>query len=67
MICPSCGGIVGRDCFNPEECAAIGHAQEQQHRRATDVHGDALTLLLSQVANLEARVQHLEKLTNANP
>lgn len=23
MNCPSCGGIVGRDCFNPEECAWI--------------------------------------------
>lgn len=21
--CPSCGGIIGRDCFNPSECAAI--------------------------------------------
>jgi len=23
VICPSCGGIVGRDCFDVEECAAI--------------------------------------------
>lgn len=21
--CPSCGGIIGRDCFNPIECAQI--------------------------------------------
>lgn len=21
--CPSCGGIIGRDCFNPIECAWI--------------------------------------------
>jgi hypothetical protein len=21
--CPSCGGVIGRDCFNPVECAAI--------------------------------------------
>lgn len=21
--CPSCGGILGRDCFNPIECAQI--------------------------------------------
>ena len=21
--CPSCGGIIGRDCFNPVECAQI--------------------------------------------
>lgn len=23
MICKSCGGVIGRDCFNQEECAAI--------------------------------------------
>ena len=28
--CPSCGGIIGRDCFNPEECAWIGEQQERQ-------------------------------------
>ena len=23
MICNSCGGVVGRDCFNQQECAWI--------------------------------------------
>lgn len=23
MTCGSCGGVIGRDCFNPEECALI--------------------------------------------
>ncbi len=23
--CPSCGGIIGRDCFNPVECANISN------------------------------------------
>lgn len=23
MKCGSCGGVIGRDCFNPEECALI--------------------------------------------
>lgn len=23
MTCPSCGGQIGRDCFNPQECAEI--------------------------------------------
>lgn len=22
-LCPSCGGIIGRDCFNTQECAWI--------------------------------------------
>jgi hypothetical protein len=28
--CPSCGGIIGRDCFNPEECAWITQQQANQ-------------------------------------
>lgn len=24
-ICPSCGGIIGRDCFNVRECIQIGN------------------------------------------
>lgn len=28
MICDSCGGEVGRDCFNPEECNWIRIQQE---------------------------------------
>ena len=30
MICPSCGGVVGRDCFNPQECAEITQAMLAQ-------------------------------------
>lgn len=26
--CPSCGGILGRDCFNPIECAQISHSMQ---------------------------------------
>ena len=33
MICPSCGGIVGRDCFNVAECMAISEAQERDRQR----------------------------------
>ena len=28
--CPGCGGIVGRDCFNVEECMWIDEQQERQ-------------------------------------
>lgn len=28
--CPSCGGMIGRDCFNPEECAWITQEMEQR-------------------------------------
>lgn len=26
--CPSCGGIIGRDCFNPIECAEISRRMD---------------------------------------
>lgn len=30
-ICPSCGGIIGRDCFNPQECQWITDQMERQN------------------------------------
>lgn len=33
-ICPSCEGIIGRDCFHPEECASITHMEEQRGQQA---------------------------------
>lgn len=30
--CPACGGIIGRDCFNPEECMGITRQQAAAHR-----------------------------------
>ncbi|HEY3526166.1 MAG TPA: hypothetical protein VGK47_08215 [Nitrososphaeraceae archaeon] len=39
--CPSCGGVLGRDCFNPADCAQISASiagnnsndlQQLQHR-----------------------------------
>lgn len=33
--CPECGGEIGRDCFNPVECAMIGEAQRaEEHFRS---------------------------------
>ena len=29
--CPSCGGIIGRDCFNVAECAEISAAMNAQY------------------------------------
>lgn len=35
MICQSCGGVVGRDCFNPEECMSILRAQASYGEQAS--------------------------------
>lgn len=56
--CPSCEGIIGRDCFNPSECAEIGWQQEHHRRRARQDHTDQL---FSLIANLTERVEALEK------
>ncbi len=29
-VCQSCGGIIGRDCFNPMECAIITARENSQ-------------------------------------
>ena len=31
MRCPSCGGVIGRDCFNPVECAWITQSMDAQY------------------------------------
>jgi hypothetical protein len=33
--CPSCGGVIGRDCFNPDECAWI--TQSMQANEAAEI------------------------------
>lgn len=41
--CPACGGVIGRDCFNPTECMAITRdmalrhqAEAQERERGTE-------------------------------
>lgn len=36
--CRSCGGVIGRDCFNPVECEWIGHQQEAEAHRENGWH-----------------------------
>jgi dihydrodipicolinate synthase/N-acetylneuraminate lyase len=33
-MCHGCGGVVGRDCFNPEECEQITRAMAEQSQHA---------------------------------
>lgn len=45
--CPGCGGRVGLDCFNPQECEAISRdmaqrAQEAYYAEAEATHWAAL-------------------------
>jgi len=40
MICQSCNGVVGRDCFNPEECMAITQDQAARYREQTQAESN---------------------------
>lgn len=33
MRCAGCGGLVGRDCFNPEECEWICRDMEERQQQ----------------------------------
>lgn len=28
-LCPFCGGVIGRDCFNTADCGAISYSNDQ--------------------------------------
>lgn len=49
--CQSCGGIIGLDCFNPEECAFIAHLETKQ--RETKQHN------VTEVQQLKAEISAL--------
>lgn len=46
--CPSCGGILGRDCFNPVECASITNSMlnDQFHTQQLEQENNMLRQLL---------------------
>lgn len=33
-ICQGCGGVLGRDCFNEQECIWISQSQQQDGQQA---------------------------------
>jgi hypothetical protein len=55
--CNGCGGTVGRDCFNQQECEWI--AQDQQARHMAKQYAPDTTELEQRLVRLEALVNHL--------
>ncbi|HEY6731959.1 MAG TPA: hypothetical protein VI039_13165 [Solirubrobacterales bacterium] len=65
--CPSCGGVLGRDCFNPEECATISACTASQ---ALEVFGELRAecrQLDQQVEALLGRIDDLRGYCRARP
>lgn len=44
--CPGCGGVVGRDCFNPVECLQISNSMLNQNSQ--DIRVNEMTLEMLQ-------------------
>lgn len=67
MICHGCGGVVGRDCFNPSECEWIARQQETQQaaQEASRPLEQEIDYLLREVASLKKRIERLETPENA--
>lgn len=58
MICSGCGGVVGRDCFNPQECVEITRSMadnfEQSNHDVQEIfyHRDRMAKALRLIASL---------------
>lgn len=53
--CPGCGGVVGRDCWNPQECEWISRDMERRHHEEQGARqADA------EIADLRARLAAVE-------
>ena len=57
--CNSCQGILGRDCFNPQECAEISRSMEQNQ-----IDPQYVQHLEQQNEELKARINILEQTIN---
>lgn len=55
-ICHGCGGVVGRDCYNPVECEMIARDMQRQHDEATALTAEEVSALESLRAGTHALV-----------
>lgn len=56
-VCHGCGGVVGRDCFNPQECEQITRSMADQFPQASQDVAE----LLAECDKLKAEVERLRK------
>lgn len=75
-ICPSCNGVIGRDCWNPGECAIIsadmarstplaeGGVPEGQQDSSSQDHAPATGSALDPADEAQMALCHLDFITN---
>ena len=70
-ICQGCGGVLGRDCFNEQECVWIGNQQDSEayqlaslvpelQNKITDLEC-SLSTALNYIDQLERNISSLTK------
>lgn len=64
--CNGCGGVVGRDCFNPQECEWISHDMQQRTQYSVEQMVDKIRSLWAEVGRLKSQVAALTPAA-ANP
>lgn len=65
-ICNGCGGVVGRDCFNPQECEWISRDMQQRSQYSVDQMIGEIQALWNEVTQLRARVDALTTTPESN-
>jgi hypothetical protein len=70
MTCNSCGGLIGRDCFNPQECAWITESMNNQPVEQEEQLGvvmEFLDLANETIFTMSQVIENLEyQLSNTN-
>lgn len=56
-ICNSCGGVIGHDCFNPQECQLITDQLNQQ----PIIHAEAWKQLIQEAKKVSNAVFKLSE------
>jgi hypothetical protein len=57
-MCHGCGGVIGRDCFNPQECEEITRSMANQYSQASQ----EIAELLAECDRLRSEVGKLRVL-----
>lgn len=60
VICHGCGGVVGRDCFNPQECEQITRSLANQALTDTQRYGGSPEEILNLLNEKDDKIEELE-------
>lgn len=63
-ICRSCGGVLGRDCFNEEDCMWISDQQERQREQQIEhqayLQSEHIAMLENEIKQMKQQILELQ-------